>query len=129
MLYLTNVINSQDYWPCKSKENVKNSHENFLKNEFFNIIKTLYSKKDCSHIFKGNYSILEEQIRCDRKQIDELFFNFETKQENENTSKIVGLNEQRKRGTNFMIRERENVREIKIIVEAGHTDDVIESDF
>ena len=126
---MTDVVFSQDYLSSKIKDNIKNSHETFLKNEFLSIIKGLYSKKDIGHIFQGNYSILEEQIEEDLSEIEDVFLQFKNKQDHENDHKIVSVDEQRKKGTNYMVRERENVREIKIIVEAGHLDDVIERDF
>ena len=130
LLYLTNIINSQDFWSDESKRSIKNSHVNYLKSEFFSIIKNIYEKNDRSHVFEISYSVLENQIDEDCSIIDHIFKNLGNKNSDEKKNqKIIDLDEQITKRTNYMVRERENVREMKIIIDAGQLDDVIERDY
>lgn len=126
--YLRQVISSQCYWSDEKKDFVSKSHENFLKSEFFSIIRALYPKNDYAHIRNCNLSILENQIKKDRKEIKKIFLDLKNKYQPPKDT-AVDLNEEMKTGTNYSIRETERVKEIKVIAEAGHLQDIIPQDF
>lgn len=131
ILYWTKIIQKQDCWTEDQKENIIDNHINFLKNEFFSIITFFCSKKDSFRIFEANYDTLENQIIKDKLNLGALFIHLEQKfnTKKQEKQKYVDIAEQRKKGTNYMIRERENVREIKATVEVGQLDVDIDRDF
>ncbi|KAK8844207.1 hypothetical protein M9Y10_024413 [Tritrichomonas musculus] len=126
--YLKQIINSHPYWQDEKKDFIYKSHENFLNNEFFSIIKAFYPKKDYSLIIDLNLSILENQVKKDRKAILKLFREVENKLKPPQ-DQAVDLFDEMKKGTNYSIRETERVREIKVIAKAGHLKEVIPQDF
>lgn len=101
------------------------SHDSFLRNEFFDIIKALYPKDAIVHVFNKNSSILENQIEIDKKALKNIFKKYSPK----NDEKVVNLMDSIREGTNYTIKETENIREIEVIVEAGNLEKVIKQDF
>ena len=123
------MINKQDYWPIENRNNVRKVHENFLKNEFFDIIAEVFGNNELSIYFEGNYSILENQINADVDKFKDIFNNLDRRIIMKNYQKHESFDDLRDKGTNYMIRERQDVRQIKAIVEAGNLDNEIEQDF
>ena len=127
--YWNQMINKQDYWPIENRNNVRKVHENFLKNEFFDIIAEVFGNNELSIYFEGNYSILENQINADVDKFKDIFNNLDRRIIMKNYQKHESFDDLRDKGTNYMIRERQDVRQIKAIVEAGNLDNEIEQDF
>lgn len=103
------------------RNNLKINHSNFLESEYFDIISKLFQIKEISLIFDRNYSILSEQIKKDNLIFDDIFRDFDDRIKQENQQKVKEtISDLKDKATNYMIREKENVREIKVIVEAGN---------
>lgn len=123
--YLSKIIENEPYWTKIQISNIKNNHADFLKNEYFNIVKDIASLNIFIMIYNSNIQIVNDQINHDSKEIDNLFKKF---LENLDKKKVEKVKLQE--GTNYTIRERENEREIKVRVEIGGSlEDLIEQDF
>lgn len=123
--YLTALIQKADFIPSDKKKSMKDSHDSFLRNEFFDIIKALYPKDAIVHVFNKNSSILENQIEIDKEALKNIFKKYSPK----NDEKVVNLIDSIREGTNYTIKETENIREIEVVVEAGNLEKVIKQDF
>ena len=126
--YLSDIINSKTYFSDK-RINIINAHIDFLKDEFFDIIHEIYQKKDQINVFDGSRAILENQIQKDVETINKIITDFDNKVKSLGKPKEVTLSDKIRRGTNYSIRETENIKEIQVLVQAGHLNDVIEQDF
>lgn len=113
LIYLENLVNSQLYWNDEEIDNLQKGHYNFLKEEYFSIIKHHYLPDKIPIIYSDNYNILTEQKKNDSQNINQIFDDFKKKIELKKQERLIKLEE----GTNYMIKERENEREIKVRVE------------
>ena len=119
--YLKSIISNEKYWDENGKENIKNSHISFLKNYFFNIIKTAIHPGDVVRfVYNQSKSILNHQIKNDMDSIEELVN--QTKPNNQiqkrhQSSNIDEVKNKSRKGTNYTIRETEFTREILVTVD------------
>lgn len=128
--YINEFITSQSFLSNETKDLIKTNHIRFLKNEFLSIIQEFYSESENKlNAYKINLSILESQIQNDRIIIKQMLNNYNLKISSLNERKTLDIMDQMKKGTDDVIRETENVREIKVMVEAGHLEDEIDQDF
>lgn len=123
--YLTAIIKKADFISNDKKKSMKDSHELFLRNKFFDITKALYPKDAIVHVLNTNSSLLANQIRNDSEILEDIFSKFSVN----SNKKVVNLIDSVKDGTNYTIRETENTKETEVIVEAGNLESVFEQDF
>lgn len=126
--YLKKIILDQFYWSPEKKDLIINSHDYFLKNELFSIISSLYTKKEYPLVLQSCNSILENQVNQDRIALNQFFVEVENKYKSSD-DQVVDFIDEMNKGTNYSIRETERVKEIKVIAEAGHLQDIIPQDF
>ncbi|KAK8839805.1 hypothetical protein M9Y10_031513 [Tritrichomonas musculus] len=127
--YLEKWIKSADFWPPEKKDYIKKSYNNFLKNELFDILNFFYPKTELMKEIAAKQNELATLIKSGIVKIDKLFDDFDKYVSENSTQKIVSLDETMKKATNYMIRETENVREIKVLVETGDLESQIPTDF
>lgn len=111
--YITNFINSKKYLSSSQLNDIKKSHFQFLRNEFYTIIKTIDDMK----AFKSGFQLVETQIKYDNKILEDLFKNFKKHIKLQNSSKKYDAQEDVKKGTNYLLKETERLREIKVEVQ------------
>lgn len=128
--YLSSLINSHDYFQNDQKD-IEINHINFLKNEYLDIINNYYNGKDILHAFNYNINILENQINADKERIKQIFSEYKMKLDKKDRHIERNLEDQILGGTNYVIREREKekVRELKVIVQDGNLESEIPQDF
>lgn len=127
--YLSKIIDDQIYITPQMKVNYMNNHLNFLKEEFYSILKTMCDKNIFIQLYQDNYYIIANQYDKDIKIINQMIGDIETRNAMSIRRKTVKLTYKLKSATNYTIRETENVREIKLMVEAGCLKDAIDQDF
>lgn len=126
--YIKQIIDDQCYLFPEKKDSIINSHENFLRNELFSIIKSLYPRNEFPFALKSFSLIFENQIKNDRTIIGKFFLDVKNKNLSSEDQFVDFIDEMNK-GTNYSIRESERVREMKVIAEAGHLEKIIHQDF
>lgn len=126
LTYLSKMTEDECYLTEDQMDNIKNSHINFLKNEFFNIIKSIYPKEKIPDVYHDNENILLDQIKKDFHSLSLIFTKFVQKLKIQKLEKSIEMEQ----GTNYTIRERENEREIKVRVEInGDIEKLIPTDY
>ena len=88
----------------------------------------MYTKKEYPLVLQSCNSILENQVNQDRIALNQFFVEFENKYKSSD-DQVVDFIDEMNKGTNYSIRETERVKEIKVIAEAGHLQDIIPQDF
>ena len=123
--YLKQVINNNYDWTKEKRNDLIESHVQFLKEDFFQIFKKTYLNDDINKYYKECISILNSQIQSDKVELIE-YFNIIIK----STKKEVRNKSTLNRGTNYTIREVEHKKEIKVTVEVdGELKNEIAQDF
>lgn len=128
LAYLYQKNYEKSYWTEEQMDTVINSHIQFLKNELYDI--TIYYLPMNQLIFKRNNDFLDHQISEDTKQLKDYFNSFLEKIKMKNSISKKTFENDASMGVNYIIKETENIREIKVSVEIG--DDlktIIEQDF
>ena len=111
-------------------EKVKRTHLSFLDEEFYNIIKRLADESYLGFLHENNIDIQNEQIEKDNKLIQEMLSLYIKKIDMKNKPKEKKFEDVKQEGTSYIMKETENIREIKITLEMK--DDlktIIEQDF
>lgn len=123
---ISNQIKRVKYISETNKINIINSHKNFLKKEFFSIVKYYSPINEFATIYSKNTEIVEKQIDLDIKEIENYFEKYLKKEHHFNNDN----NNRRRTTTNYFLREVENIKEKEVIVESNQKlEDVIEQDF
>lgn len=107
-----------------------NAHIIFLKNEFFELIKWNSNEKKYNMVYEDNYDVLENQIKNDKVIINAIFREFFDKINIKKNPEKQDIKEDIKKGTNYSMKETENLREIKVTVQMNKDQKTeIEQDF
>lgn len=93
------------------------THFNFLKTEFFDIIKISCEEKIHNIIYQENYDILENQMKADKEKINNIFKSFIEKNKIRKNIKEQDVKKKIQEGANYCMKETENIREIKIVIQ------------
>lgn len=96
----------------------------------FSIIKAISDEKIFRYIYQDNFDILNNQIDKDKLKIkafsEKALKNFESK----NTTKNVNAEQASKKGTNYTLKEVENLKEMKVTIESmNKLEKMIKQDF
>ena len=127
--YLDIMINNEYTWSEEQRENIKISHIQFLKDEFFSILEDKFSSDVISVNYEENINILDKQVNKDTQKIVKIFNDFDKKLHLKK-KKQLEIDYLIQKGTNYCIREEENERELKVRVEiGGNLEDLIPQDF
>ena len=127
---LKKMLSDTDYWALNQISHIINSHTRFLRKEYFNIIKSVSDPNMFPMIYQDNKDALEKQIKDDEKIIHEMSEPILKCFEEKNKIKKVDAEETSKKGTNYTLKETENLRELKIEVKTiDKLESVIEQDF
>ena len=117
------------FWSEEQIDLIIRSHVTFLEEEFNRIIQSKYNDSIYDIIYEHNISILNDQINEDKEKLlieFKSFFEYIKIKQNvvPQDFKVSGLKK-----TNYILKEKEVNREIKISIEAGKLESEIESDF
>ena len=96
---------------------IMNTHKRFLEEEFFSIISEICSEMIYDIVYEDNFDILETQINEDKDIIIEIFEPYQQKIDTKNDLKEEKLEDNLNKGTNYLMKETENIREIKVFVQ------------
>ena len=131
--FASELKKSADLYFAKIKDSIKNisylsydkmgtfvrNYQNFIRNEFFDIIKSKTEDSMLSFVYEDNIDVLNSLIDNAEERINALFsairYNIEKKK------KIIqnDAKDSAKTKTNYVLKETENLREIKISVEVN----------
>lgn len=128
---LSKKIKEKNDWSEGLIEIISNSHIQLLKNEFFNIVKLNFGNDESFFmIYEENLNLLEKRIKKDIKKINKYLKKaIENSKIRENV-KISDFQNEIRKNTNYMLKETENIKEIKVSVEVGEEiDSLIEQNF
>lgn len=128
--YLSEIINEKFVWSIEKKDLIRKNHVRFLKNEFLSINEIFCpSESDRLRVLEESRLILDKQILKDLQIIDKIFKEHEMKVSSMKSQNNENLAQTMEKGTNYTIKETENVRELKVMIETGNLTDVIDQDF
>lgn len=114
--YLKDSMNQKYYWTKEQMGLMKIAHQKFLEEEFYSIIKIISFGKELDMIYANNIEILDKQKINDNSIIDKIFKPFVEIIEIKNKSKEKDFKESIESGTNYVMKETEHLREIKVTV-------------
>lgn len=81
-------------------------------------------------IYRDNFDIVEKQIKKDNKKINNMFKDFDELNQIKKDVRENEAKESFQKGSNYSMKETENIREIKIAIEINQDlKSVIEQDF
>lgn len=124
------IIQNRFYWNRQELEGIQRDHISFLEEEFLNIIKILCGDKDCGFFYEENIEILNQQIENDKLRFQELFSPYMKLIETKENPKEEDFLDAKNKGTSYILKEKENVTEVKVAIEMD-TDlkSIIKQDF
>lgn len=105
------------FWKQYQLTIIMNTHKRFLEEEFFSIISEICSEMIYDIVYEDNFDILETQINEDKDIIIEIFEPYQQKIDTKNDLKEEKLEDNLNKGTNYLMKETENIREIKVSVQ------------
>ena len=127
---LQKFLTDENYWTKNQIENMINGNTRFLKKEYFSIIKAITDPKLFPLVYQDNKDILDSQIKESNQKITQFAQPILDQFKNKNKVKNVNAEESSKKGTNYTLKETENLRELKIEVKTvDKLESVIEQDF
>lgn len=130
LLCIEQSINQKYFWTYQQMADMIRSHKIFIKNEFLSIINCLFEEKLIETIFTFNFDVLEKQLLKDKIRIMDAMQPFIDKIKIKNCPKVQDLRNTMKEGTNYAMKETENLREIRVEVQIDKDlTDVIPQDF
>ena len=109
---------------------IEMAHTQFVEKEYFSIIKILGGENDIGLLYNKNIDILNEQIEKDQQIIQDIFSPYFNKIKMRDTPKEESFEDAKNKGTSYIMKETESVREIKVTLQMK--DDlktIIEQDF
>lgn len=123
-------ISKKLFWNEEQINIIINTHSRFLDNEFFKIIANTKMEALYEKIYSKNKKILEDQKVADKKLLEKIFEQFFIDNE---TKKSVADSEDadknRKEKPNYVLKEKEVDKQIRIEIEANNLDKYIKQDF
>ena len=127
---LQKYLTDENYWTKNQISNMIDSNTRFLKKEYFSIIKSIADPKLFPLVYQDNKEILDAQIKESNEKIKKFAEKILDKFKKKNDVIDVDAEESSKKGTNYTLKETENLRELKIEVKtADKLETVIEQDF
>lgn len=126
--YLSNTIKKEKFISKAKRWHILNSHNHFLKTQYFDIVQHLTHANDFTFVYEKNISVFKKQFDLDKIEINKYFKELDLVNEkikNEEKS-IVKIKEQ----LNYNIKEVENVKELRVLVDSGEKlENYIKTDF
>lgn len=124
------ILQNRFYWNRQELEGIQRDHISFLEEEFLNIIKILCGDKDCGFFYEENIEILNQQIESDKLRFQVLFSPYMKLIEIKENPKEEDFLDAKNKGTSYILKEKENVTEVKVAIEMD-TDlkSIIKQDF
>ncbi|KAK8844240.1 hypothetical protein M9Y10_024451 [Tritrichomonas musculus] len=127
---IKNLIKDKSFISKNQMEKIIRSHQKFLHNIFFEIIKSKFNDSVITSIYEYNKEYMDNQIKEDRKKINLLFGEMLKKIQKRNEIAEIDASDKVKKQTNYVLKEVENIREIKVSVNVNEgLTSVIEQDF
>lgn len=111
--YLDKTINQKSFFDENQIIILQQSHHNFLRKIFFDIIKDTYDGS-VNLVYENLIDILESQILEDNEKLCEMFNKYKVKNEMRN----LKFTDASKKGANYVIKEVETTREIEICIDS-----------
>ena len=129
LTYLEFVLHEKIFWTPEQLSVMKNSHIRFLKKEFLDII-LLMNEQAVTYAFDYFNYIIENQIKQDKARIDLMFKEFFMMIEKKKKTTLLEMKSEMKKSSQYILKERENLKEIKIALEVGQDlESLIPQDF
>lgn len=128
--YLNYQLHQRYFWTYEQFETIRRTHLSFLDDEYFNIIKIIGSSNLLSSLYENNLDILNDQIENDENLLKDIFSPYIKLIEMKNNPKEEEFEEVKRKGTCYIMKETESIREVKVTLEMK--DDlktIIEQDF
>lgn len=117
--YINELLNSNFYWTMEQLNLIKENHFRFLTEEYFDIVHARFYEDDFDVFFENNQDIVDDLIKEDNQKINAIFKEFIEKIDAKMKEKEKDANEEILKGVNYVMKESENLREIKVTVEIG----------
>ncbi|KAK8854159.1 hypothetical protein M9Y10_016716 [Tritrichomonas musculus] len=128
--FIEKTMKKKDFWNEEQMLEIKLTHERFLHEEFYSIIKLTCPENTYSIIYEENIDVLNHQKNSDDDQIKKIFEKYVEINKIKSNTKEESLQEDINKGTNYSVRETENLREIKVTVQINRDlKSEIEQDF
>lgn len=122
------MIFNEQLLTITNKRNIINNHVEFLKKEFFDIIKYFSPINEITALYAANIEIVEKQIDSDTGKINEIFKKFD--EHIETYSKRQSTEDKIEIKVNYFVTEVENTNETEVLVDANTClEDIIQQDF
>ena len=116
-IFIKKTMNQKSFWKYQQMAYMVDAHKKFLKNEYTSMIKTLIDENLVKSIFELNFDIVENQLKKDKDRIMEVMNPFIEKIKTKSCTEIHDLRNTMKKGTNYAMKETENLREVKVTVQ------------
>ena len=128
--FIKKTLKTRFFLDEKKLNTFKVCHKNFLKQELFDIIQISCLNQYVDFIYRDNFDIVEKQIKKDNKKIINMFKDFDELNQIKKDVRENEAKESFQKGSNYSMKETENIREIKVAIEINQdVKSVIEQDF
>ena len=128
--YLKKKINEKFYWDINQIIIINQSHMYFLEKQFFEIINSSDNSNVLDVIYEKNLNVLENQKKEDDLEFQKIFATFINNIHKKNTIVDEKFGNSAKKGTNYVMKEVQTLREIEVVCGRGcDVDTIIEPDF
>ena len=129
MEYIKYQMGMKTFLTEQQMDAFQNSHIQFLKDEFLDIIR-LIDENSIYSIYEENYDILEDRINNSKDLLYSFLEPFRDQVYRKKTIQTMDIKEQIQKGSNYTMKERENIREVKVIIQINkNLKSEIEQDF
>ena len=124
------LLENEDFYTNEQLNSMRKNHEFFLKNEYYDIVKLTSIESMFDLVFEDNFDLVSLQIDNDREKLNNRFKYLIDTLQKMKTVNESSAQENAKKNTNYMLKETENLREIKVAVQIKKDlTSIIEQDF
>lgn len=128
--YFNYQLHQRYFWTKAQLERIRRTHLNFLETEFVSILKIIGNPNITGYLYEANKNIRIEQTEIDENRLKGIFEPFEKRLIQKYSKKEQTFDQVKRKGTSYIMKETENIREVKVTLEMN-TDlkAIIEQDF
>lgn len=129
LIKLKKTIDQKHYWNENQIENFTNSHILFLEEEYYRIIQKATIEPLYDSLFENNLETLEKMRNENIEKIQEIFKTYKEYIQIKNTLNTQDVNDVGRKQTNYVLKEKEINKQIKIVIDVNQLESEIEQDF
>lgn len=123
-------VNQKYYWSQNQLVMIRHSHMNYLEKQFFEIVKKNDQYTLIDVLYEKCLDVLEVQKLSDCAELMKIFANFTVNINKKQAVVNDDFEKSSKKGTNYVMKEVESIREIEVVCDLGKDiDTIIEPDF